>query len=63
MDLTKYIGKFVKVRLYRKRSFREFYGRLAYVKYSEICLVKNGVPKWVRRPSRYRDSIKEVAEK
>ena len=60
VDLASFLGKDVEVRLYRRRKIKKFYGRLTHIGDSEICLVKNGVPRWVKRPNQYRDSIKEL---
>ena len=59
MDLNLFIGKNVEIVLYRRRKAKKFYGRLTHIGDSEICLVKNGVPRWVKRPNQYRDSIQE----
>ena len=60
MDLTQYVGKYVRVVIYRKHKYRVHYGRLTDIGSTEICLADNGRSRWIRKPYRYKDSISEV---
>ena len=61
MDIYKYIGKNIKIKLYRRGKTHEHTGILVDINKSEICLLNNqGRHIWIPRPMRFRDEIKEA---
>ena len=57
MDLKNLVGESVFVRLYRKKTFHTYHGRLTDVNSHSICLEVDGRSKWLSKPIMYKDVI------
>lgn len=62
-DIALFLGKEVKITLFRRGKYLLYEGTLTELSHSEVCLVnKKGVPIWIDKPRLSKDSVKEVIE-
>ena len=60
-NIREFVGKQVEVTIVHRGIYHIYYGVLTDINKDDICLLRDdGKDKWIRRPKRFNDNIKEV---